>query len=186
VTRALSLPTLLWLVVVWLALWGTLDPVTAVFGVVVAVGVLVLFPLPRVWTSGLFPRPRPLIGLLGWVLSDLVVSGVRVARDMIVHGPRVRAAVIAVPILFDEDRLIALTANVLSLGPGRFVIQIDRERLVFYVYALGVRTHEEVLRTHDEVVDLQQSVTRAFGSATVLADIGDRCARARRAAEETS
>src|SRR6185312_12962774 len=44
--RALQWPAVLWLTVVWCLLWGEFTVGNVLAGVVVAVGVLVLFPLP--------------------------------------------------------------------------------------------------------------------------------------------
>ena len=47
----------IWLVIVWMLLWGTFDVATAVYGLLVALVVLVLFPLPsHRWN--IFRRPH--------------------------------------------------------------------------------------------------------------------------------
>ncbi|MCP3804369.1 Na+/H+ antiporter subunit E [Allokutzneria sp. A3M-2-11 16] len=154
--------TFVWLVVVWLMLWGSADLGLVLLGAVVAAGVLLLYPLPPV-RSRVLRRPHRLVGLGLFLVADLVISGIRVAWDAARYGRKVRAAVIAVPVLSDEDYVIATAANLLSLGPGKFVLQLDRRERVFYVYALGVRSAAEVDRARADVLGLQRRVIKAFG-----------------------
>ncbi|MFB9907507.1 Na+/H+ antiporter subunit E [Allokutzneria oryzae] len=155
--------TFLWLIVVWLMLWGSVDLGLVLLGAVVAAAILTLYPLPSI-RFRMLARPHRLVGLGWYLVTDLVLSGVRVAWDALRYGPTVKTAVIAVPVLSDEDYVIASAANLLSLGPGKFVLQLDRRELVFYVYALGVRSDADVTRVRDEVVNLQRRVIRAFGA----------------------
>ncbi|WP_086820604.1 Na+/H+ antiporter subunit E [Allokutzneria sp. NRRL B-24872] len=154
--------TFVWLVVVWLMLWGSADLGLVLLGGVVAAGVLLLYPLPAV-RSRVLRRPHRLFGLGLFLLADLVTSGIRVAWEALRYGRKVRAAVIAVPVLSDEDYVIATAANLLSLGPGKFVLQLDRRERIFYVYALGVRSDAEVDRAREDVLGLQRRVIKAFG-----------------------
>ncbi|OZM70848.1 Na+/H+ antiporter subunit E [Amycolatopsis antarctica] len=159
-----------WLVVVWFLLWGSVDVSTAVFGVLVAAAVLVLFPLPPI-TSRFHVRPLRLLRLAAFLVTDIVMSAVQVAWQAMRYGKDTRSGVIAVPVLSDVDHVIALAANVLSLGPGASVIQIDREHRIFYVYVLGVRDDEQVRRVYNAVLVIQVLVVRAFGSAEEAAAV---------------
>ncbi len=175
---AISLPLFVWLVVVWILLWGSVAPGTVVAGVVVSLGVLVLFPLPAVH----YPVVRPvrLVRLVGYVLVDLVASALRTAVEVIRSGPRVRAAVVAVPTLSDLDHVIAAAAGAISLTPDTFVIQIDREGGILYVYSLGVRTRVQADRAHDQALALQVRVVRAIGTADEADRVVERADRLRR------
>ncbi|MEU6644321.1 Na+/H+ antiporter subunit E [Saccharomonospora sp. NPDC046836] len=177
--RRLSFSLLFWLVLVWLMLWGTLDLSVAVFGVLLAFAVLMLFPLP-VHRWHFFVHPLRLVRLACWVVVDLVVSAVGLAWDEFRHGGRVRAAIVAVPSLSDVDHVIAAAANVLSLGPGKFVLQIDRAGGIWYVYALGVRTREAADRVHDDVLDVQVRVIHAYGTAEEARTVRERAEEAKR------
>ncbi|RBM13353.1 sodium:proton antiporter [Prauserella sp. PE36] len=162
--RRISPSLLVWLVLVWLMLWGSLDASTAIFGVLLAFAVLLFFPLP-VHRWNIFSRPLRLLGLAVYVVWDLVQSAVRLAFDEFRHGSKVKAAIVAVPVLSDVDHVIASAANVLSLGPGRFVLQIDRTNRIWYVYALGVQSRVSCDKIHDDALDLQVKVMHAYGSA---------------------
>lgn len=177
--RMLSPLLLVWLLLVWLMLWGTVNAQTVLFGVLVGVLVLVLYPLPRV-RSRFFARPLRLLVLGGYLAGDLLLSAIRLSLDLFRYGRDVKAAIVAVPLLSDMDQVIASAANMLTLAPGKFVLQIDRYGAEFYVYALGVRTVQEAARVRDDVIDLQVRVIGAFGTSDEIRTLPERAARARR------
>ncbi|MFC4002429.1 Na+/H+ antiporter subunit E [Prauserella oleivorans] len=177
--KRVSPSLLIWLVLVWLLLWGTVDLSTAVFGVLVALAVLVLFPLP-VHRWNIFGHPLRLLVLGGYVAVDLVLSAFRLAKDSLVRPGGVHAAIIAVPVLSDTDHVIASAANVLSLAPGNFVLQIDRPNGIWYVYALGVRTRADAHKVYDDALDLQARVIWAYGSAEEARSVRQRAEEAKR------
>ncbi|OLT47552.1 hypothetical protein BJF85_15320 [Saccharomonospora sp. CUA-673] len=152
----------IWLVIVWMLLWGSFDVATALYGLIVALIVLVLFPLPsHRWN--IFRRPLRLAALTGYVLVDLFVSAYRFLAETVRERGHVSAAIIAVPVLSDVDHVIASAANVVSFAPGKFVLQIDRPGGIWYIYATGVRTAEDTHKVYDDVIDLQRVVVWAFG-----------------------
>ncbi|WP_030104772.1 Na+/H+ antiporter subunit E, partial [Actinoalloteichus caeruleus] len=102
--------------------------------------------------------------LLWWLLADLFTSAFQVAWESISYGPRTKAGIVAVPVPADTDHVVATAANLVSLGPGKFVLQIDREQRVFYVYALGMQGEEDAAKIRREVLEMQSWVVRAIGS----------------------
>ncbi|SDQ87465.1 MULTISPECIES: Na+/H+ antiporter subunit E [Actinopolyspora] len=157
------IPLLVWLVLVWLLLWGTYDPGTAFFGVLVGVLVIASFPAPPIATD-IRMRPLRLVQLLGALAWDLVASTVRVSWHAVVQGPRARAAIVAVTLITDSDHLMAMVANAVSLAPGNFVLQLDRGNRICYVYALGCHADPSA-RVRGEVLAWERRVVRAVGTA---------------------
>ncbi|RZT84653.1 multisubunit sodium/proton antiporter MrpE subunit [Pseudonocardia sediminis] len=155
------LPQVLGLTLVWVALWGVFSPKIILGGLIVAVAVTVMFPMPLL--DRLPVRPWPLLRLVGFLLVDLVRSGFSVGWETVRHGPRARAGIIAVPMLTRSGRVATMVAGTLSLAPGSFVLQIDRRRGVWYVYALGVTSEADVERVREQVLTLQRRVIAAFG-----------------------
>ncbi|MFR9731097.1 Na+/H+ antiporter subunit E [Saccharopolyspora sp. MS10] len=180
--RALRrVPLVLWLTAVWILLWGRLDPGTVLFGLLVALLISVLFPLPPV-TTNMVVRPLALLRLIAYLAADLVVSTARVSWQALRHGPRTTAGIVSVTLLTDSDHLTAMVANAVSLAPGKFVLQIDRVRRTCYVYALGMRAGGEDAVRRD-VLGLERRIVRAVGSAREL-EIVSRVARDAGIAEE--
>lgn len=155
------LPLVFWLTVVWVLLWGTFDLGTLLFGLIVAVLVSVLFPLPRIRT-GMVVRPMPLLRLVGYLGWDLIVSTMRVTWQALRFGPNATAGIVAARLRIDSDHLTALVASAISLAPGQFVLQIDRANRLCYVYALCFDSEESV---RNQVARLERFVVSAVGSA---------------------
>ena len=163
------LPSVVWLTVVWVLLWGTFTVASIVGGVLVAVLVTALFRMPPA-PDRLPLRPVRLLGLLGYLVYDLVVSGAEVSWQVLRRGPRARGAIIAVPLLSGSDRVVTIMANALSLSPGTMALQIDHDHDVWYVYALGPRDHAGVERARWRVLDMQRRVLAALGTPAELAE----------------
>ncbi|OAA28761.1 multisubunit sodium/proton antiporter, MrpE subunit [Frankia sp. EI5c] len=154
---------LIWLWAVWMMLWGRPTPLTAISGVVVAAAVLLLFPLRAdADATGRF-RPLPALALLGRLLVDLVPSALSVAKQMIVHGPRTRSAIIEVPLTVSSEVVATLTANAISLAPGAFVLEADHEAGTMYVYVLAAEDDRTRAAVRASVQDMQHRVLDVFG-----------------------
>ena len=162
-----KLPLVGWLTVVWVMLWGTLDPGTVFFGVVVGLVVTLLFPVPPI-TTNIVVRPVRVLHLVLYLAWDLLISTARVAWQAVRHGPNAKAGIVAVTMLTDSDHLIAMVANAVSLAPGKFVMQIDRINRICYVYALGMHA-EDAESVRREVLGIETKVVRAVGSAADVA-----------------
>ncbi len=162
------LPQLVWLTAVWVLLWGTFSVTSMVGGVLVAVLVMAVFPLPLVGKR-LPVRPVRLLRLVGYLAYDLVVSSVEVSWEMLRYGPRTTAGIVAVPLQIDSALVVVALADAVSLLPGTFVLQIDRRRGICYVYALGIRDPDDAERVRREVLALQRRVINALGSRAEIA-----------------
>ncbi len=171
-------PGVLWLAVVWLLLWGTFTPLTIVGGVLVGVLVVVLSrqepPAQR-----LPLRPARLLGLVAYLVYDLAVSGAEVSWQVLRWGPRACGAIVEVPLLSGSERVVMLMASALSLAPGAMALEIDRDRRVWYVYALGPRDEAGVRAAWLETMDMQRRVLATFGTPAELAETERRIAERR-------
>ncbi|MGH3973604.1 MAG: Na+/H+ antiporter subunit E [Pseudonocardiaceae bacterium] len=162
------LPQLVWLTVVWVLLWGTFSVKSMVGGVLVAVLVIVVLPLPLVGER-LPVRPVRLLRLVGYLAYDLVVSSIKVSWETLRYGPRTTAGIVAVPLQTGSALVAAAVADAVSLAPGTFVLQIERRRGICYVYALGIRSPDDAKRVRQEVLALQRRVIHALGSRAEIA-----------------
>lgn len=153
---------LVWLFAVWVMLWGSLSPLVVLSGLIVAVATLLLFPLPA--KTGIFVRPLHLLRLAGFLVRDLLTAALATGWEILRYGPKVRAAVVAVPVLAETDHVIVAAASLVTLTPDTFVLQIDRQGGIFYVYMLGARSDADVDRGYRQVLELQVRVADALGS----------------------
>jgi multisubunit Na+/H+ antiporter MnhE subunit len=155
------LPSLVWLWLLWLLLWGEVSALTVLGGLVVSATVLAAFPLPRDRPYAAV-RPLRLARLLAHVVVDVFASAATVAWAALRHGPATRTAVLEVRLRADSDFLIAATAVVTTLTPGDLVVEIDREGRLVYVHALPVRDRAAAERRRAGVQDAEHHVHRAL------------------------
>ena len=158
---------LLWLVAVWVGLWGDLSWANVLGGLGVAAVVLVALPIEEVPRAA---RTSPLGVVLfaGVFLVELVRSSVQVT--VLVLRPRgpLRSAVLAVPVHGTGDRLLTLVANAISLTPGTLTLDVDRGRSLLYVHALDVGDGPEGIAAARRGIDrLERAAARALGQRHV-------------------
>jgi multicomponent Na+:H+ antiporter subunit E len=157
------LPRIIWLTLVWVLLWGTFTVQTIIGGVVVALVVTLLFPMPPA-TDPLSVRPLRVLGLVGFLIYDLVVSTFGVSWQILRYGPRARGTILEVPLHSSSDRVATVLANAVTLSPGTAVLQFAPAQGVWYAYSLGPRDPAGVERTRRQVLDMQRRVLAAFGT----------------------
>lgn len=152
---------LLWLTLVWIALWRDLSVANALAGLLVAVVVSLAFPLPRLRTGGRL-RPWHLLVLLArWVL-DAVVASVEVAVLTLQLRRRPRSAVIAVRLRSESDLVLTLVAQLSTLVPGTLAVAGRRHTHTVYLHVLDLG--DETADTFRErTLALEKRVMRAFG-----------------------
>lgn len=153
------------LVLVWTLLWGEVSVPNVVSGLVVAVGLLIVFPLEEVEHVDHRIHPVGVIKLTAYFFYELVVSTVSVARDVIIGPSRVRTAVVACPLRVDADGLITFMANIIALSPGTLAIHETRDPLVIYIHVLKVRTPDDVRRW---TTRLETLAVGALGSPAMI------------------
>ncbi|ANJ28169.1 Na+/H+ antiporter subunit E [Agromyces aureus] len=180
-----QLPLLVALVALWCFLWDHIDLLTIVSGIVLAVLVTRTLYLPPVLLSGRFnPWRGLLLGLR--MMFDVVVASLQVAWFSINPWWKPMNAIIAVQLLTRSDLVTTLTAEAISVVPGTVVVDIDRERGLLYLHALGTRTAADLERTHREVLGTEERIVLAIGThaqaASVRAARRERRAQARAAA----
>lgn len=158
-------PTLLagWLVVMWTALWGAPTVANLLGGVVVAAGVLWVFPGERGVDSRVALRPLHATVFAGWFLGQLVASSLRVAWLIVKpSGPaEMEPGIVATPIRGLSDQLTTMVANSITLTPGTLTVEVSREPSVIYVHAIEAQSPDEI---RAQVLDLERRLVVAFGS----------------------
>jgi multicomponent Na+:H+ antiporter subunit E len=166
-----QLPLLIWLVVVWILLWGTWSWANLLSGVTVALAVTLLLPLPPV-VGGTRVRPLPLIRFVGHFLVDLVISGAQVAWRAIGPGGVQQAAIVRVQLRADSDLLLTVVAETISLVPGSLVLDLDRQERLISIHLLHAADLADVERQKLGVLATEERIVRAFGTAEDIAALG--------------
>jgi len=163
-----QVPLLVALVLVWNLLWGTWSWANLVSGIVVAVAVTWLLPLPPV-TDGAGFHPVAVLRYLARFVLDLATSSAQVAWEALRPSGLHSGAIISVPLRTDSDLLLTMITESLCLVPGSLVIDLDRDARTVALHLLSVRDLAAVERQRAEVLATEDRVVRAFGSAADIA-----------------
>lgn len=171
-----DVPLLVWLVIVWGALWRDFSPGNLIFGALIALGVTRVFYLPPVELSGRFNVFRALLFALVFV-KNVAVASFEVFYLAVVRGPAIRNAVIAVPLRSKSDLMLTAVGHVLTLIPGSLVLEVDRANSTLYVHALNVATGEQVAKVRANIQRIEADLIRVMGSREELAQLNAAGAR---------
>ncbi len=158
-----QLPLLVALVFLWVFLWDQVTVLTVVTGILLAIGVTRVLYLPPVLLSGRFnPWRGLLLGLR--MMFDVTVASLQVAVLAIDPRWKPMNSIIAVQLLTRSDLVTTLTAEAISVVPGTVVVDIDRERGLLYLHALGTRTPADIDRVRSAVLGTEERIVLAIGT----------------------
>ncbi|WP_380159608.1 Na+/H+ antiporter subunit E [Kineococcus sp. R86509] len=174
-----SLPILVWLVVLWLLLWGDVSWANVISGTLLGLLVTVVLPLPRV-RFGMRIRPLRIVALFARFLVDLVAASGQVAWLAVRPGRQPRNSVVRVPLHSGSDLFVAMTAELVSLVPGSVVVEIGAPSAQggqgsIYIHALGVTGEEGRERIRREVLLTERRIMTTFAEPAAYAEYLDRC-----------
>jgi len=158
---ALRVWAMCWLVLVWVLLWGNASVPNIVGGLIVAVLITLLLPLPVVPVEGRV-HPLSLLRLLFVVAYELVLSSLQVAWLAIKPGPPPRSAVLRARLAIKSDLVLALAVNIITLIPGSMVLEIDQERRLIYVHVIDVGSEKAVARFYRQIEQMERLLVATF------------------------
>lgn len=166
-----ELPLLIWLILVWGALWQDFSLGNLVFGAVIAFAVANLFYLPPVELSGRFNLFYA-VGFAGRFFSQLVLASFQVFWLALTRGPQLKNAVVAVRLRSPSDLLVTATGHAISLIPGSLVVEVDRSTSTLYLHCLNVATPEDAEGIRRNVRRTEEWLIRVMGTREDLALLG--------------
>ena len=152
---------LCWLVLVWILLWGTFSAANILSGLLVALVITLLLPLPAVPVEGRV-RPLSLLRLIVTVAYYLVLSSVQVAFLAIKPGPPPLSAVLRAHLAVKSDLVLALAVNIFNLIPGSIVLEIDQSRRMLYMHVIDVGNERAVARFYSQVTEVERMLIATF------------------------
>ncbi|WP_335334220.1 Na+/H+ antiporter subunit E [Glutamicibacter halophytocola] len=167
-------PLLALLIFVWCALWQDFSPANLIFGVIIALVIVTLFPLPPVVLSGRM-NVWYCLQLFIWFIGQVFVASFEVARLAIFRGKKTRSGVIAVPLRTDSDLIVTTVGHVLTLIPGSFVIDVDRSSSTLYLHYINIESRQDMDRAREAVRDIERRMIMAIGSRDEFDAIKHEC-----------
>ena len=165
-----QLPFFVWLIALWMLLWGQFTVLAFLSGLVMAIVVTRVFRLPPVELSG---RINLWWGLLfvGEFVAALVRGSLTVAWQVLDFRRQPGAAIVAVRLRTDDDLIMTHTAVTASLIPGSLIVEVDRDRRVLYLHVIGIRSDADLERQRESVLHWEQRIVRAVGSSAQVRQI---------------
>ncbi|MDJ0769118.1 MAG: Na+/H+ antiporter subunit E [Ilumatobacter sp.] len=171
-TRASGI--VVWLIALWVLLWGDLSWANVLSGAVVAVVVVTVARLPRLARRRDADVARVSLPATLWfgvyVLYKLVESNVVLAWEIVTPRNRINAGVVAVPLRTESRMAMMTVANVITLTPGTMTIEVAGSPPVIYVNVLHLHDIEDVRR---DLLRIEELSVRAFGSRAARAQLAD-------------
>jgi len=152
----------LWLLGVWLLLWGSVSPLAIVSGLVIAIGLLWATPQSAV-ELGLRFRPLAVLSLLFLVTLDLFWSSCRVAWHALTPNLP-ESGIFDVPLRVRGGLMITLVAIAVTAVPGSTVVDTRPEEGVLEIHLLDASAPDAEETIRRDVRLLEQRITAAFGS----------------------
>ncbi|GAA2951049.1 Na+/H+ antiporter subunit E [Glutamicibacter bergerei] len=156
-------PLLLLLIFVWGALWQDFSIGNLLFGAILSIIIVNLFPLPPVVLPGRI-NLWYCLKLFIWFIGQVFAASVHVAWIAVVRGKKARSALIAVPLRTESDLIVMTVGHVLTLIPGSFVVDVDRSSSTLYLHYLDVNSDAEVEKARANIRDIERRLIMAIGS----------------------
>lgn len=161
---------LIWLTIVWVLLWGDISAGNIVSGFLLALLLTTLTPLPAATFDGRF-RPKALIRFVVVFLIDVVRASIQISSYAL-RGKKPRGAVIRVQTRAHSDVFLSATAGMTSLVPGSVVVDAHASSGTLYIHVFDVDIAGGLEAAHQEVLDQEERILRAFASHDQLIDAG--------------
>ena len=150
-----------WLILVWILLWGTFSAANVLSGLLVALIITLLLPLPAVPVEG-WVHPLSLLRLAVTVAYYLLLSSVQVAFLAVKPGPPPLSAVLRAHLAVKSDLVLALAVNIFNLIPGSIVLESDQSRRMLYMHVIDVGNERAMARFYSQVTQVERMLVAAF------------------------
>lgn len=165
-----ELPLILWLVVVWGALWGDWSVGNLVFGLILAVFVTRTLTLPPVRLSGRFNVLHFALFVITFIWQ-VARASIHVFGVALMQGPKVHNAVLRVKLRQNNDLLMTAVGHTMALIPGSLVVEVDRGNGILYFHVLDVSTPEEAESFRESALNIEAAWIKIMGSKEDLATL---------------
>lgn len=159
-----SWPLVLWLTLVWVGLWGSVTVANVLGGLVVALVLVAVLPLPSVPDRAVV-KPLAVLHFAGYFVVELATASVQVVRLALRPRLALNQGVVAVQVRGASDPLLTLLANAISLTPGTITLEVDRPTTTLFVHVLDVGTGPDgVEDVRRDILELERRAILAVGS----------------------
>ena len=134
------------LLALWLLAWGEISVANVISGIALIAVLMLAFPSGPRRGARVRVHPIALARLLTYVIAQLAVSNVLVAREIVSRRSRVRTGVVGYRGQHPSDLTLTLIANILALAPGTMPVDVTHDPPVLYVHFLLLSDVEDARR----------------------------------------
>lgn len=164
-----NLGRLIWLTLVWVALWGDVSVANVLSGLTLGIALAVVLPAPRKPPRPERVRPIKALQFVGFFLWQMIKANAFVVYEVFTPMRRTKEAVLAIPCPRVSDGLTTILLNTITLTPGTLVLEVRGDHM--YVHVLHLESIELARR---ELYRHVRLAIDAFGSREVLQLFDDR------------
>lgn len=165
--RRYELPLIIGVVVTWMTLWREISPLSLLSGVFVSMLVIAVFYLPPVeiaWRFNVWYALRYVV----YFIAQVALASVQVAWLAIRPQPVPKVAIIAIELRTQSDFILTMTGLTISLIPGSFIVDVDRDARILYLHVLNTPDERALEAMRREVAHIEALLIRALGSREEL------------------
>ncbi|MEV5070334.1 Na+/H+ antiporter subunit E [Microbacterium sp. LMI12-1-1.1] len=167
ITTWRQLPFFVWLIALWMLLWGQFTWLAFLTGLIAAIIVTRIFRLPPVELSGRVNLWWGFVFVAEFIVA-VIHGSLIVAWQVLDFRRQPGAAIIAVQLRTDDDLIMTHTGVTASLIPGSLIVETDRDRRILYLHVIGVRDDTDVEKQRASVYHWEERIVRAVGSRAQL------------------
>lgn len=160
--RSIQWPMIALLTLVWWVLWGSYTPFSLVGGVVVAVIVCFVFPLPPL-KMHLKLNAWAVVVLVARFHYDVFRASAQVAWLTLFPPKPLTNALVEVRLRSESDFVLTVVAELVSLVPGSVVVEAHRATHTLFLHSIDIRDEAGMDRVREAVLAQEERVVRAFG-----------------------
>lgn len=130
------------LAMTWIILTAQFSLFNLVLGYLLGFAVLWITQYRKDAVPAYFRKIPQVASFLTYLTWEVIMSNLRVTRDILSLRPRMRPGIVAVPLDAATDAEISLLANLITLTPGTLSLDVSDDRKVLYIHAMYVRDIE--------------------------------------------
>ena len=158
------------LVLGWVVLWGDFEVGPVLGGVVVVCLIFLVFPSSRRIRPHVVVHPAAVVALIAYFAGQLVVSNIRLTRELLRVHPRLCSRVVEVPMRTTVPSLLTMVTNLAALTPGTMVVGADEVAPSITVHVLMFGGSDDPGSAVAALHRLEELAVRAFGTDAAVAE----------------
>jgi multicomponent Na+:H+ antiporter subunit E len=150
---------------IWAAITGSFSFGTVAIGFLLGY-IVIWIASPVIDPDDYHKRLWLIVGLIFFFIKELIVSSLRVAKDVLTPGEfKMKSGVVGVPLKVTTDFEITFLANMISLTPGTLSLDISEDRKTLFIHAMYIDNEDVEAVRKDIKTGMEKKVLATFGGS---------------------